>query len=53
MREAIIELESKKVQKDGLTGVPSGFTALIGFTSGWQKSEFGLYMQPHGSSRCG
>src|SRR5690606_22652565 len=28
MREAITELESKKGQKDGLTGVPSGFTAL-------------------------
>ncbi|WP_439481583.1 replicative DNA helicase [Cyclobacterium plantarum] len=39
MREAIIELESKKGQKDGLTGVPSGFTALDRVTSGWQKSD--------------
>jgi replicative DNA helicase len=39
MREAIIELESKKLQKDGLTGVPSGLTALDRVTSGWQKSD--------------
>lgn len=39
MKEAIIELESKKGQKDGLTGVPSGFTALDRVTSGWQKSD--------------
>lgn len=39
MREAISELESKKGQKDGLTGVPSGFTALDRVTSGWQKSD--------------
>ncbi|EKB49726.1 Replicative DNA helicase [Cecembia lonarensis LW9] len=39
MKEAILELESKKGQKDGLTGVPSGFTALDRVTSGWQKSD--------------
>lgn len=39
MRDAIIELESRKNQKDGLTGVPSGFTALDRVTSGWQKSD--------------
>lgn len=39
MREAIIELEAKKHQKDGLTGVPSGLTALDRVTSGWQKSD--------------
>lgn len=39
MREAIVELESKKGQKDGLTGVPSGFTGLDRVTSGWQKSD--------------
>ncbi|WP_114752193.1 replicative DNA helicase [Pleomorphovibrio marinus] len=39
MREAIVELESKKGQKDGLTGVPSGFTSLDRVTSGWQKSD--------------
>lgn len=39
MREAIVELESRRGQKDGLTGVPSGFTALDRVTSGWQKSD--------------
>lgn len=39
MKEAIMELEAKKGQKDGLTGVPSGFTALDRVTSGWQKSD--------------
>ncbi len=39
MRDAIAELEERKNQKDGLTGVPSGFTALDRVTSGWQKSD--------------
>lgn len=39
MREAISELESKKLRKDGLTGVPTGFSALDRITSGWQKSD--------------
>ncbi len=39
MRDAIAELEIRKNQKDGLTGVPSGFTALDRVTSGWQKSD--------------
>ncbi|GGZ14797.1 replicative DNA helicase [Echinicola pacifica] len=39
MREAIAELEGKKDLTDGLTGVPSGFTALDRVTSGWQKSD--------------
>ncbi|MBW3467955.1 replicative DNA helicase [Arthrospiribacter ruber] len=39
LKEAILDLESKKGQKDGLTGVPSGFTALDRVTSGWQKSD--------------
>jgi replicative DNA helicase len=39
MREAIAEMEIRKHQKDGLTGVPSGFTALDRVTSGWQKSD--------------
>ncbi|UCS92988.1 replicative DNA helicase [Echinicola marina] len=39
MREAISELEGKKDLSDGLTGVPSGFTALDRVTSGWQKSD--------------
>ncbi|NBA75425.1 replicative DNA helicase [Emticicia sp. ODNR4P] len=39
MRAALLELEMKKNQKDGLTGVPSGFSALDRITSGFQKTE--------------
>ena len=39
MKATLEELESKKNNKDGLTGVPSGFSALDRLTSGWQKSE--------------
>ncbi len=39
MHEAITELEARKNHSDGLTGVPTGFTALDRVTSGWQKSD--------------
>ncbi len=39
MREALNELEARKDHQDGLTGIPSGFTALDRITSGWQKSD--------------
>jgi replicative DNA helicase len=39
MRQALVELEMKKDQKEGLTGVPTGFTALDRVTSGFQKTE--------------
>lgn len=39
MRQTLTELDMKKNHKDGLTGVPSGFTALDRLTSGWQKTE--------------
>jgi replicative DNA helicase len=39
MYRAIQELQKLKEHKDGLTGVPSGFTALDRMTSGWQKSD--------------
>lgn len=39
MAKAIQELEERKNHKDGLTGVPSGFSALDRVTSGWQKSD--------------
>lgn len=39
MFEAIQELQEKKNHKDGLTGVPSGFSRLDRVTSGWQKSD--------------
>jgi replicative DNA helicase len=39
IREAIHEIESAKNQESGVSGVPSGFTALDRVTSGWQKSN--------------
>ena len=39
MTEALDELEARKKHKDGLTGVPTGFSALDRVTSGWQKSD--------------
>ncbi len=39
LKEAITELEAKRQHKDGLTGVPSGFTELDRVTSGWQKAD--------------
>jgi replicative DNA helicase len=40
MRLTIDELENKKENnKDGLTGIPSGFTDLDRLTGGWQKTE--------------
>lgn len=37
--EAFKELEAKRQHKDGLTGIPSGFTSLDRVTSGWQKAD--------------
>lgn len=39
MARAIQELQVMKEHKDGLTGVPSGFTELDRMTSGWQRSD--------------
>ncbi|MCU0392884.1 MAG: replicative DNA helicase, partial [Thermoflexibacter sp.] len=39
MQMAIKELENKKDHKDGLTGVPTGFSSLDRITSGWQRSD--------------
>ena len=39
MGQALTELEQKKNNRDGLTGVPSGFSALDRVTAGWQRSE--------------
>lgn len=39
MSEALNELEARKEHKDGLTGVPTGFSALDRVTSGWHKSD--------------
>jgi replicative DNA helicase len=37
--KAIQEIDAAANQKDGLLGVPSGFTALDRITGGWQKSD--------------
>ena len=52
MREAIMELEAKKHHKDGLTGVPTGFTALDRLTSGWQKSDLVIIAARPAMGKC-
>jgi len=39
LNETIQNIESKKNNKDGITGIPSGFSGLDSLTSGWQKSD--------------
>ena len=39
MLGAIRQIEEAKNKKDGVSGVPSGFTELDRVTSGWQKSD--------------
>jgi len=39
LNETISSIESKKNNKDGITGIPSGFSGLDSLTSGWQKSD--------------
>jgi len=39
VQRAIKEIESRKDLKDGLTGIPTGLTALDRLTAGWQKSD--------------
>ncbi len=52
MQQAIKELEAKKDHKDGLTGVPSGFTALDRVTSGWQKSDLVIIAARPAMGKC-
>ncbi len=39
INKALAEIDAAAHQKDGLLGVPSGFTALDRITGGWQKSD--------------
>lgn len=39
IRLAIEQIETSKSQEGGITGIPSGFTALDRVTSGWQPSD--------------
>ena len=52
MGKAIKELEEKKNQSDGLTGVPTGFTALDRVTSGWQPSDLVIIAARPGMGKC-
>jgi replicative DNA helicase len=36
---AVMDLQNKKDHKDGLTGVPTGFSKLDRVTSGWQRTD--------------
>ena len=39
LKEAAMLIEEASKREDGLSGVPSGFTALDRITSGWQKTD--------------
>jgi replicative DNA helicase len=39
LKEAVELIEKARNREDGLSGVPSGFTALDRITSGWQKTD--------------
>lgn len=52
MRQALEELDQKKNNVDGLTGVPSGFTSLDRLTSGWQKTELTILAARPGMGKC-
>jgi len=52
MVKAIKELEEKKHQKDGLTGVPCGFSALDRVTGGWQNSDLVIIAARPGMGKC-
>lgn len=39
VREAVAEIEKASLNKDGVSGVPTGFHALDKVTAGWQRSD--------------
>ena len=39
LNEAILHIEKARSKPDGLSGVPSGFSALDRITSGWQRTD--------------
>jgi replicative DNA helicase len=39
LKEAIEQIENAKTQEDGVSGIPSGFSALDKVTAGWQRSD--------------
>lgn len=50
--QALRELEVKKNNKDGLTGIPSGFSALDRLTSGWQPTELTILAARPAMGKC-
>jgi replicative DNA helicase len=42
LNEAIIQIEKARNRKDGLSGVPSGYTDIDRITSGWQKTDLSI-----------
>ncbi|MEZ4901529.1 MAG: replicative DNA helicase [Spirosomataceae bacterium] len=52
MTEALRELERRRELKDGLTGVPSGFTQLDRLTSGWQPTELIILAARPAMGKC-
>ncbi len=52
MQVAIKELEAKKDHKDGLTGIPTGFTLLDRVTSGWQRSDLIILAARPAMGKC-
>lgn len=52
MTDALKELEIRRNQKDGLTGVPSGFTKLDRLTSGWQPTELIILAARPAMGKC-
>lgn len=49
---AIKQFEELSKKADGLTGVPSGFTALDRVTSGWQSSDLIIVAARPGMGKC-
>ncbi len=52
VQQAIKEIESRKDLKDGLTGIPTGLTALDRITAGWQKSDLIILAARPGMGKC-
>lgn len=52
LSKAIKQLEELAQKEDGLTGVPTGFTALDRLTSGWQPSDLIIVAARPGMGKC-
>jgi replicative DNA helicase len=52
LSKAIKQLEELAQKEEGLTGVPTGFTALDRLTSGWQPSDLIIVAARPGMGKC-